>query len=37
MAQATAAEVVELVSLVKTRIRDRYGLELKEEIQYLGF
>lgn len=37
MGSATADEVAQLVSLVKTRIRDRYGLELKEEIQYLGF
>ena len=34
---ATASDVVALVSLVKTKIRDAYGLELEEEIQYLGF
>ena len=32
-----AEEVVMLISLIKQRIRDELGLELKEEIQYFGF
>lgn len=35
--KATADEVVELISLIKTRVRAAYGIELMEEIQYLGF
>ncbi len=34
---ATAEEVVQLVAVAKTRVRDRFGLQLREEIQYLGF
>jgi len=32
-----AEDVVALVSLVKQRVRDGFGVELKEEIQYVGF
>ncbi|TAL20195.1 UDP-N-acetylmuramate dehydrogenase [Patescibacteria group bacterium] len=35
--RATAAEVLELISAVKSRVFDRYGLRLEEEIVYLGF
>ncbi len=34
---ATADQVVQLVALAKTRVRDRFGIQLQEEIQYLGF
>jgi UDP-N-acetylmuramate dehydrogenase len=34
---ATADQVVQLIAAVKTRIRDIYGLQIQEEIQYLGF
>lgn len=34
---ATASDVVQLVSRVKTRVRDAYGLQLQEEVQLLGF
>lgn len=33
---ATADQIVQLISLVKTRIRDKFNIELEEEIQYLG-
>ncbi len=32
---ATASDVVQLIGLVKTRARHRYGIELQEEVQYL--
>ena len=35
--KATADEVVQLISLIKTRARNNFGLDLREEIQYLGF
>lgn len=35
--QATAGQVVELISAAKMRVRNAYGLELEEEIVYLGF
>jgi UDP-N-acetylmuramate dehydrogenase len=34
---AKAEDVVMLASLVKTRVRDLFGIQLKEEIQYAGF
>lgn len=34
---ATADHVVQLISMVKQRVRDRFGVQLSEEIQYLGF
>ena len=34
---ATAEEVVMLVSIVKERVRQKYGIMLEEEIQYVGF
>ncbi len=33
----TADEVVQLLSLVKQRVRDQLGIQLREEVQYLGF
>ena len=34
---ATAGEVIQLVSLIKTRASDQLGVQLQEEIHYLGF
>ncbi len=34
---AKADEVVQLIAFVKTRVRDRLGIQLQEEIHYLGF
>lgn len=35
--KATADNVVQLIALIKTRIRDQLGIQLQEEIQYVGF
>lgn len=34
---ATADQVVQLISRIKTRVRNEYGIQLEEEVQYLGF
>jgi len=34
---ATASEVVQLISLIKMKVRDEYGVQLMEEVQYVGF
>lgn len=34
---ATADEVVQLIALVKTRARNEFGIQLQEEVQYVGF
>lgn len=34
---ATAEDVIMLASYVKQQVRDKFGVELKEEVQYLGF
>ena len=34
---ATADDVVQLVALIKTRVRNEYGMVLQEEVQYIGF
>lgn len=34
---ATADDVVQLISLIKTRARNEYGINLEEEVQYVGF
>lgn len=34
---AAADEVVQLISLVKTKIRDEFGIQLEEEVRYIGF
>ena len=34
---AKADDVVQLISLVKTRVRNEFGVQLEEEIQYVGF
>ena len=34
---ASADHVVQLISLVKTRLRDKFGINVEEEVQYIGF
>ncbi|MBT5338578.1 UDP-N-acetylmuramate dehydrogenase [Candidatus Falkowbacteria bacterium] len=34
---ATADNVMQLISLVKTKVRDKFGVQLEEEVQYVGF
>ncbi len=34
---ATADDVVQLTAYVKTQARNRFGIQLQEEVQYLGF
>jgi UDP-N-acetylmuramate dehydrogenase len=34
--KATASQIAELISLVKTKIRNNYGIQLEEEVQYLS-
>lgn len=34
---ASASDALQLVSLVKMKIRDEYGIQLEEEVQLLGF
>lgn len=34
---ATAEDVVILISLIKQQVRDRFNIQLQEEIQYIGF
>jgi UDP-N-acetylmuramate dehydrogenase len=35
--EGTSASLCALISVLKKRVRDRYGLELEEEVQYVGF
>lgn len=35
--KATADNVVALVSLIKMKVRDEFGIQLQEEIEYVGF
>ena len=35
--KATADEVVQLINLIKTKARDNFKIDLREEIQYFGF
>lgn len=35
--KATASEIIMLISYLKQQIRDRYKVQLQEEIKYLGF
>jgi UDP-N-acetylmuramate dehydrogenase len=35
--QGTARQLCEIISELKSRVRDRFGLELEEEVQYVGF
>lgn len=34
---ATADHVVQLISYIKQQVRDKYGVQLHEEVQYVGF
>jgi UDP-N-acetylmuramate dehydrogenase len=33
----TARDLVALIAELKSRVRDRFGIELEEEVQYVGF
>lgn len=35
--QATAEDVIMLISYIKQQVRDNTGIELQEEVQYIGF
>lgn len=37
LGSATASDVAQIVALVKTRARNQLGIQLQEEVQYLGF
>lgn len=34
---ATAEEIVSLISIIKQRVSDHFGLQLEEEVEYVGF
>ncbi|RMD51499.1 UDP-N-acetylenolpyruvoylglucosamine reductase, partial [Candidatus Parcubacteria bacterium] len=34
---ATADDIVQLISVAKTKVRDKFNLQLEEEIQLFGF
>ncbi|MEA1937404.1 MAG: hypothetical protein U9N04_04845 [Patescibacteria group bacterium] len=34
---AKAEDVVILISLIKQKVRSHFGIQLKEEIEYVGF
>lgn len=34
---ATAEDVLALISLIKQKVRDKFGVQLQEEIEYVGF
>ncbi len=35
--KATANDVIQLISYIKMLVRDKYGIELQEELEYIGF
>jgi UDP-N-acetylmuramate dehydrogenase len=35
--QGTARELCEIIEELKSRVRARFGLDLEEEVQYIGF
>jgi len=37
LGKATASDVTQVIALVKTKARDRFGIQLQEEVQYVGF
>ncbi len=37
LGKATANDVLQLISLVKMKVRDTYSIEMMEEIEYVGF
>mgnify|MGYP001396547358 CR=1 FL=1 len=34
---ATADQIIQLISLIKMKLRDESGVQLEEELQYIGF
>ena len=34
--QGTARELCELIAELKQRVRDRFGIDVEEEVQYVG-
>jgi len=34
---ATAEDIIILISLIKQQVRDKFGIQLEEEVRYLGF
>ena len=34
---ATASDIIQLISLIKMKARERYGIQLQEEVQLVGF
>ena len=34
--RATARDVLELAEMMKTRVREKFGVELEEEVMFLG-
>ena len=34
---AKAQDFIILASMIKQKVRDKYGVQLKEEVQYIGF
>jgi UDP-N-acetylmuramate dehydrogenase len=37
VSNATASDMVQLIALVKMNARDRFGIQLAEEVEYIGF
>ena len=37
LGQAKAEDVIKLIKLIKEKVKDKFNLDLKEEIEYLGF
>ena len=37
LGHAKATDVKKLISLIKEKVKEKFGIELKEEIEYLGF
>lgn len=37
LGQATTSDIIQLISLAKMTVRDNFGIQLMEEVQYLGF
>lgn len=37
LGEATASDIVQIISMIKMKARERYGIQLQEEVQYLGF
>ena len=35
--KGTARELCEVIGVLKTRVRERFGIEVEEEVQYVGF